>query len=149
EFGAASGVPVQIFRLAGIYGPGRNPLAALRERRARRIVKPDQLFSRIHVEDVAQVLEASMRRPAAGAVYNVADDEAADPAAVVAYAAGLLGMAAPPAEPFETASLSPLARSFYEDCKRVRNDRIKQALGVCLLYPTYRDGLAALRETID
>ncbi|MEX0810147.1 MAG: SDR family oxidoreductase [Dongiaceae bacterium] len=147
--GVSMGVPVQIFRLAGIYGPGRNQLVALREGRARRIVKPGQLFSRIHVEDVAQVLEASMRQPDAGAAYNVADDEASDPALVVEHAAGLLGMPVPPVEPFETASLSPLARSFYDDCKRVRNERIKQSLGVRLLYPTYREGLAALRETID
>ncbi|MDZ4734737.1 MAG: SDR family oxidoreductase [Rhodospirillaceae bacterium] len=149
SLGVSTGVPVQIFRLAGIYGPGRNQLVALREGRARRVVKPGQLFSRVNVEDVAQVLEASMQQPDPGAIYNVADDEATDPALVVEHAASLLGIAAPPAEPFETATLSPLARSFYDDCKRVRNDRIKQALGVRLLYPTYREGLAALRETID
>ncbi|MEX2201699.1 MAG: SDR family oxidoreductase [Dongiaceae bacterium] len=143
--GERIGVPVQIFRLAGIYGPGRNALAALREGRARRIVKPDQVFSRIHVDDVAQVLHASMLRPEAGAIYNVADDEAADPALVVEHAAGLLGVAPPPAEPIESANLSPMARSFYDDCKRVRNDRIKNELGVVLRYPTYREGLAALR----
>jgi nucleoside-diphosphate-sugar epimerase len=143
--GQRIGVPVQIFRLAGIYGPGRNPLVALREGRARRVVKPGQVFSRIHVDDVAQVLHASIRRPAAGAIYNVADDEAADPALVVEHAANLLGVVPPPAEAFESAALSPMARSFYDDCKRVRNGRIKDELGVVLRYPTYREGLAALR----
>jgi nucleoside-diphosphate-sugar epimerase len=147
--GAETGVPVQIFRLAGIYGPGRNALAALREGRARRIVKPGQVFSRIHVDDVAQVLLASMQKPEAGAIYNVADDEAADPARVVEHAASLLGIDPPPAEPIDAAALSPMARGFYDDCKRVRNDRIKRMLGVRLLYPTYREGLAALRATID
>jgi nucleoside-diphosphate-sugar epimerase len=146
--GAETGVPVQIFRLAGIYGPGRNQLAALREGRARRIVKPGQVFSRIHVDDVAQVLHASMQKPKAGAIYNVADDEAADPARVVEHAASLLGIDPPPAEPIDAAALSPMARGFYDDCKRVRNDRIKQVLGVRLAYPTYREGLTALRATI-
>jgi nucleoside-diphosphate-sugar epimerase len=142
-------LPVHLFRLAGIYGPGRNPLAALREGRARRIVKPGQVFSRIHVEDIVAVLLASIARPDPGAIYNVADDEAADPAVVIEHAARLLGIAPPPAEAFEAAALSPMARSFYEDCKRVRNDRIKRELGVALRYPTYREGLAALTATID
>lgn len=142
-------LPVHLFRLAAIYGPGRNPLAALREGRARRIVKPGQVFSRIHVEDIASVLAASIARPRPGAIYNLADDEAADPATVVEHAARLLGIAPPPAEPFETAALSPMARSFYDDCKRVRNARIKEELGVVLRYPTYREGLAALVAAID
>lgn len=139
-------IPVHIFRLAGIYGPGRSPLERLREGTARRIVKAGHVFSRIHVDDVAAVLRASMARPNAGAVYNVADDEAAPPDAVIEYAAGLLGMEPPPAIPFEEAELSEMARSFYLDCKRVSNQRIKQELGVRLRYPTYREGLGALAE---
>jgi len=139
-----SGPSVQIFRLAGIYGPDRNPLEALRAGRARRIVKPGQVFSRIHVDDIASVLQASMARPNPGAIYNVCDDEAADPAEVVAYAAELFGMEPPPAIPFAEADLSPMARSFYADNRRVSNRRIKEELGVELKYPSYREGLRAL-----
>ncbi len=140
----ASGLPVHIFRLAGIYGPGRNALVSLREGTARRIVKPGQVFSRIHVEDIATVLEASMARPRPGAVYNVCDDEPAPPQDVVAFAAALLGIEPPPEQPYETAELSPMARTFYKDSRRVRNALIKQELGVRLAYPTYREGLRAL-----
>ncbi len=140
----ASGLPAHIFRLAGIYGPGRNALVSLREGTARRIVKPGQMFSRIHVEDIATVLEASMARPRPGAIYNVCDDEPAPPQDVVAYAASLLGMAPPPEQPYETADLSPMARTFYRDSRRVRNDLIKRELGVRLAYPTYREGLLSL-----
>ncbi len=139
-----TGLPVHIFRLAGIYGPGRGPLAKVRAGTARRIVKPGQVFSRIHVEDIATVLEASIERPHPGAVYNVCDDEAAPPEDVIAHAAGLLGLPAPPLEPFETAEMTPMARSFYAESKRVSNARIKSELGVKLAYPTYREGLAAL-----
>lgn len=138
------GLPVHLFRLAGIYGPGRSQLDSVAAGRARRIVKPGQVFSRIHVEDIATVLEASMARPNPGAAYNVCDDEAADPAEVVAFAAGLLGLAPPPAVPFDKAELSPMAASFYEDNKRVSNRRIKEELGVVLRYPDYRSGLRAL-----
>ena len=138
------GVPVHIFRLAGIYGPGRSAFDALRAGTARRIDKPGQVFSRIHVDDIVRVLRASMVRPDAGTAYNVCDDDPAPPPAVVAYAAALLGMAPPPLEPFAEADLSPMARSFYEDNKRVRNTRIKEALGVRLAYPDYRAGLAAI-----
>ncbi|SME93285.1 Nucleoside-diphosphate-sugar epimerase [Tistlia consotensis] len=138
------GLPVHLFRLAGIYGPGRSQLDSVAGGRARRIVKPGQVFSRIHVEDIATVLEASMARPNPGAAYNVCDDEAADPAEVVAFAAALLGLPAPPAVPFEEAGLSPMAASFYEDNKRVSNRRIKSELGVVLRYPDYRSGLRAL-----
>jgi nucleoside-diphosphate-sugar epimerase len=137
-------VPVHVFRLAAIYGPGRSPFDALRDGTAKRILKPGQVFSRIHVADLASVLAASIARPRPGAVYNVCDDEAAPPEAVVAYAAGLLGVAPPPLVPFEQADLSPMARSFYNDNKRVSNARIKSELGVALLYPTYRDGLRAI-----
>jgi len=138
------GAPVHIFRLAGIYGPGRSPFEALRVGTARRIDKPGQVFSRIHVDDVAGVLLASIARPRAGAVYNVCDDEPANPADVIAHAAGLLGLPAPPSVPFESADLSQMARSFYADNKRVSNALIKTELGVRLRYPSYRDGLRAI-----
>lgn len=143
---ARHGLPVHLFRLAGIYGPGRSQLDSVAAGTARRIVKPGQVFSRIHVEDIAGVLEASMARPNPGAAYNVCDDEAADPAEVVAYAAELLGLPPPPAVAFEEAELSPMGRSFYADNKRVSNRRIKQELGVELRYPDYRSGLKALLE---
>lgn len=144
DFGASAGVPVSIFRLAGIYGPGRNQLRSMLEGSARRIVKPGQLFSRIHVDDIAGVLEASIDRDGAGDVFNVCDDEPAPPQDVIAYAAQLLGMTPPPEEPFESAVLSPMARSFYNDSKRVSNARMKDRLGYRLQYPTYREGLQAL-----
>ena len=137
-------VPVHLFRLAGIYGPGRNALVSLKDGRARRIDKPGQVFSRIHVDDIAAVLAASMARPDPGAAYNVCDDDPAPPADVVAYAADLLGIEPPPLMAFEAADLSPMARSFYADNKRVRNDRIKTDLGVTLAYPSYKQGLTAL-----
>lgn len=145
-WGAAVSVPVHIFRLAGIYGPGQNQLVSLREGKARRIVKPGQVFSRIHVEDIATVLEASIAKPNPGAIYNVCDDEPVPPHEVVEYAAKLLNIDLPPAEPFEEAarSLSDMALSFYTESKRVKNDRIKRELGVKLGYPTYREGLNAL-----
>jgi nucleoside-diphosphate-sugar epimerase len=141
-----TGVPVQIFRLAGIYGPGRNALANLKAGTARRIVKPGQVFNRIHAADIATVLVASTARPRAGAVYNVADDEPAPPQDVVAHAAALLGVAPPPEVPFAEADLSPMAASFYAENKRVANRLIKEKLGVRLAYPTYREGLRALRD---
>ena len=143
-FGETRGGPVQIFRLAGIYGPGRSALDRLRAGSARRIAKPGQVFSRIHVEDAAQALKASIAQPAAGRVYNIADDEPASQAEIVAFAAGLLGIAPPPEEPLEAAALSPLARSFYAESRRVRNDRMKRELGVVLRYPTFREGLTSL-----
>ena len=148
KLGQASGIAVQVFRLAGIYGPGRNAFVSLREGRAHRAVKPGQVFSRIHVEDVAAVLAASIAKPNPGAAYNLADDEAAPPQDVVKHAADLLGIEAPPEVPLEQAGLSPMALSFYADSKRVRNARIKQELGVTLKYPTYREGLAALLEKL-
>jgi len=139
-----AGVPVHIFRLAGIYGPGRSALDALRAGTARRIAKPGQVFSRIHVEDLVATLRASMARPRPGAIYNLCDDEAAPPEEVVAYAARLLGRAPPPVEAPASAALSPMARSFYDENKRVANRLIKEELGITLRYPTYREGLAAL-----
>ena len=138
-------LPVHIFRLAGIYGPGRSAFDALRARRAQRIEKPGQVFSRIHVADIVRVLCASMARPRAEAIYNLCDDDPAAPADVIAHAAALLGVPAPPLVPFAEAKLSEMARSFYDDNKRVRNDRIKQELGVRLTFPDYRAGLAAIR----
>ncbi|HET6618408.1 MAG TPA: SDR family oxidoreductase [Dongiaceae bacterium] len=136
--------PAHLFRLAGIYGPGSSALDAMREGRARRIAKPGQVFSRIHVADIARVLEASIARPHPGAAYNVCDDDPAPPADVIAFAAALLNQPPPPEVPFEEADLSPMARSFYEDNKRVRNSRIKRELGVALQYPSYRVGLPAI-----
>jgi nucleoside-diphosphate-sugar epimerase len=141
----ARGLPVHVFRLAGIYGPGRSALDTVRQGRAQRIDKPGHVFSRIHVDDLVQVLRASMARPAAGRIYNVCDDEPASPGEVIAYACALLGVAPPPPVPFDAAALSPMARSFYDDNKRVANRRIKAELGVRLAYPTFREGLAALR----
>ena len=138
------GLPVHLFRLAGIYGPGRSALDSVRDGTAKRIDKPGQLFSRIHVDDIASVLEASIARPRPGAAYNLCDDEAAPPQEVVAYACALLGREPPPLVPFEEAELSDMARSFYRDNKRVSNARIKQELGVTLEYPTYREGLRAI-----
>ena len=139
-----TGLPVHLFRLAGIYGPGRSALDTVREGRARRIIKPGQFFSRIHVDDIAAVLLASITHPNPGAAYNVADDLPAPPQDVIAHACRLLGVAVPPDTPFAQAELSPMAASFYAENKRVRNDRIKTDLGVTLTYPTYREGLAAL-----
>jgi nucleoside-diphosphate-sugar epimerase len=136
--------PLHIFRLAGIYGPRRNPFENLRAGSARRVIKPGQVFGRVHVDDIVQVLRASMSRPFPGAVYNVSDDDPAPPWEVIEYAAELLGVAPPPAVPFEQAQLTEMARSFYDDNKRVRNDRIKRELGVQLKYPNYRDGLRSL-----
>jgi nucleoside-diphosphate-sugar epimerase len=143
------GWPLMIFRLAGIYGPGRGPFAKVRDGTARRIIKKGQVFSRIHVEDIAQVLQASIDRPRAGGIYNVCDDEPAPPQDVIEHAATLLGLPVPPAVPFELADLSPMARSFYAESKKVRNDRIKTELGVRLIHPDYRSGLAALLATGD
>ena len=141
---AALGVPLHIFRLAGIYGPGRGPFEKVREGTARRILKPGQVFSRIHVEDIAGVLEASLRRPSPGAIYNVCDDDPASPEVVLSLAAELLGLPEPPMVTYEDAEMTPMARSFYAENKRVRNDRIKNDLGVRLRFPTYREGLAGL-----
>ncbi|MDA1101757.1 MAG: SDR family oxidoreductase [Proteobacteria bacterium] len=144
DWGRHRGQPIHIFRLAGIYGPCRNALDNLRRGKARRIVKPGHVFSRIHVEDLATVLRASMAQPNPGAIYNVCDDEAAPPQDIIALAAELLGQRPPPEIAFDHADLSPMAASFYKDNKRVRNDRIKDELGVRLQYPNYRAGLAAL-----
>jgi nucleoside-diphosphate-sugar epimerase len=144
QLATESGLPLHIFRLAGIYGPGRGPFSKVRNGTARRIIKKGQVFSRIHVEDIAQVLAASIARPNSGAIYNLCDDNAAPPQDVIGYAAELLGLPLPMAVDFDSADMSPMARSFYSESKRVRNDRIKDELGIKLLYPDYHSGLEAL-----
>ena len=144
DLAAEAGLPLHIFRLAGIYGPGRGPFAKVRNGTARRIIKPNQVFSRIHVDDIAQVLAASIAKPNPGAIYNLCDDDPAPPEDVIAYAAELLGLPVPPAVDFETAEMTPMARSFYAESKRVNNERIKSELGVVLKHPNYRKGLRAL-----
>lgn len=146
DWAAIEGLPLHVFRLAGIYGPGRGPFSKVRAGTARRIIKPGQVFSRIHVEDIATVLEASIARPDPGAVYNVCDDTPAPPQDVIGYAAELLGVPLPEAIAFDEADLSPMAASFYAESKRVHNDRIKAELGVSLRYPSYREGLRALLD---
>lgn len=141
---AATGLPLHVFRLAGIYGPGRSAFDRLRAGDAQRIVKPGQYFSRIHVDDIVQVLLASMRAPSPGLVINVADDDPAPPQDVITFAAGLLGVTPPPEEDFETAQMSAMARSFYDDNKRVTNGRMKARLGIRLLHMDYREGLRAM-----
>ncbi|GJD30339.1 hypothetical protein PMNALOAF_1585 [Methylobacterium adhaesivum] len=142
--GRDSAKTVQVFRLSGIYGPGRNPIVKLRQGKSQRIIKAGQVFNRIHVDDIATTLLASLDRPRAGAVYNVTDDAPTPPQVVTEYAAALTGLPLPPEIDFETADLSPMARSFYGENKRVRNRLIREELGVELAYPTYREGLAAL-----
>jgi nucleoside-diphosphate-sugar epimerase len=142
-FARETGVPVAILRLAGIYGPGRSAFDKLRDGTARRIVKPGQVFNRIHVEDIAAAVDAVFAARADG-TFNVADDEPAPPQDVVACAAELLGMPPPPEAPFDTADLTPMARSFYGENKRVRNERLRRDLAVRLAFPSYREGLAAI-----
>ena len=142
------GLPVHLFRLAGIYGPGRNQLLSVLNGSARRIIKTGQIFSRIHVEDIAGVLVASIAKPHPGRAYNVCDDEPCPPQEVVEFAANLLGLPLPAEIPFVEANLSPMAKSFYADSKRVSNKRIKTELGYTLLYPTYREGLRALKAML-
>lgn len=144
ELGATAAKAVHVFRLAGIYGPGRGPFEKVLKGAARRIVKEGQVFNRIHVEDIATVLEASVARPRPGAIYNVSDDEPAPPQEVVEHACVLTGMDVPPEVAFADANLSPMGRTFYGENKRVSNSLIKEELGVTLACPTYREGLAKL-----
>ncbi|MDE1151700.1 MAG: SDR family oxidoreductase [Micavibrio sp.] len=137
------GLPLEIFRLSGIYGPGRSAIDSVRAGTARRIDKPDHVFNRIHVEDIAQTLIAAMNQPKPGAIYNVSDDLPSASSEVVTFACNLIGIDAPPVTRFDQAEMAPIVRSFYKDNKRVRNNKIKQALGVELLYPDYRSGLQA------
>jgi nucleoside-diphosphate-sugar epimerase len=152
--GAARGVPVAVIRIAGIYGPGQNALETVKSGRARRIVKPGQVFNRIHVGDLADIIDGAVNLAltrGAGGVFNAADNEPSAPGDPIAFAAGLLGVAPPPEIPFEEAkkTMSPFAVSFYGESKRVRNARIKSVLGVTLRYPTYREGLRALIGRTD
>ncbi|WIY52948.1 NAD(P)-dependent oxidoreductase [Devosia sp. YIM 151766] len=146
DYAAARGVPLCILRLAGIYGPGRSTFDKLRQGTARRIVKPGQVFNRIHVADIGRVTGLAAANRLAG-TFNLADDEPAPPQDVIAHAAGMIGMAVPPDLPFDTAEMTPMQRSFYRDNKRVSNGAIKQALGIELLYPDYRAGLAQIRDS--
>jgi nucleoside-diphosphate-sugar epimerase len=141
---ADNGQPVHIFRLPGIYGLGRSAFDRLRSGSAKRIDKPGHLFSRIHVDDIAGALIASMSKSQPGAIYNICDDEPAPQHTVIEYAASLIDLPAPPLIPFEAADLSPMARSFYDDNRRVKNDLMKSKLGYKLAYPTYREGLASI-----
>ncbi|HTJ62812.1 MAG TPA: SDR family oxidoreductase [Alphaproteobacteria bacterium] len=141
-------LPGHVFRLSGIYGPGRSVFETIRGGRAQRIVKPGQVFNRIHVDDIANVLLCSMAAPSPGRVYNVADDLPAPSADLVTYACGLLNVKPPKEIPFDAAVLSPMAREFWADNKRISNQRMKDELGVELAYPTYRVGLDAIFETL-
>ncbi len=148
DFGKRRGVPVAVLRLAGIYGPGRNALTQIERGDARRIVKPGQVFTRIHVDDIAQAIDAALELRADG-IFNVVDDEPAPPGDALTFAAGLLGLPPPPEIAYEeaAASMSPMAKSFWQECRRVRNDKLKRELGVSLHYPTYREGLRALFDS--
>lgn len=143
---ARANIPLHIFRLAGIYGPGRSALDSVRAGIARRIDKPDQAFSRAHIDDIVQVLLASMDAPDPGNIYNICDDYPSPSHEVIEAACNLLGVEPPPLVPFEQASLPPIAMSFYRDNKRVRNNKIKDALGVLLRYPDYETGLKGCLE---
>jgi nucleoside-diphosphate-sugar epimerase len=145
RFAAETGIPVAIIRLSGIYGPGRGPFQKLKDGTSRRIIKPGQVFNRIHAEDIAQIVVVAFDRRASG-IFNGTDDEPAPPQDVIVHAAGLLGIEPPPELPFEVADLSAMARTFYGENKRVRNGKIKTELGVRLAFPTYREGLAASLE---
>jgi nucleoside-diphosphate-sugar epimerase len=146
EAARSRGAQADILRLAGIYGPGRNALVNLRRAEARRIVKPGQVFNRAHVDDIAQATRLVLTMGLPGQIWNVADDEPAPPQEVVVYAAALLGLEPPPEEPFDEARLSPMAREFYADNKRVSIAKVKALLGFTPAYPTYREGLKALAE---
>lgn len=147
DFGARHGVAIAVLRLAGIYGPGQNALVQLARGKARRVVKPGQIFNRIHVYDIAQAIDAAFTRTASG-IFNIADDAPAPPGDPLVFAAELMGVAPPPEIPFAEAvpSMSPMGLSFWQECRRVKNDKLKRALGVALRYPTYREGLRALFE---
>ncbi len=147
SWGEQAGKPVQVFRLAGIYGPGRSALERVQAPGAQSILKAGHAMGRIHVDDIVRIVRAGMARPAAGPIFNCADDEPAPTADVLSYAAALLDIPPPPIVPFETADLSPMARSFYADNRRVANGRIKRELGVELAYPTYREGLRAIFDS--
>jgi nucleoside-diphosphate-sugar epimerase len=147
ELGRRRSIPVAVLRLAGIYGPDRNALTQIARGDARRIVKPGQVFNRIHVGDIAQAIDAAFARKASG-IFNVADDEPSSPSDPLTFASQLMGVPPPPETPYEEAAplMSPLAKSFWQECRRVKNDKLKRQLGVALRYPTYREGLRTLYE---
>jgi nucleoside-diphosphate-sugar epimerase len=147
SLGRRSGAGVAVLRLAGIYGPGQNALVQIARGKARRVLKPGQIFNRIHAADIAQAIDAAFARHASG-IFNVADDAPSPPGDPIVFAAQLLGVAPPPEIPFAQAApaMSPMALSFWQECRRVRNDKLKRELGVVLRYPTYREGLSALFE---
>jgi nucleoside-diphosphate-sugar epimerase len=147
SLGQRSGAGVAVLRLAGIYGPGQNALVQIGRGKARRVLKPGQIFNRIHAADIAQAIDAAFTRHASG-IFNVADDAPSPPGDPIVFAAQLLGVAPPPEIPFAQAApaMSPIALSFWQECRRVRNDKLKRELGVVLRYPTYHEGLSALFE---
>ncbi len=149
RFADVQNIPLQIFRLAGIYGPGRNPIDRVRNGTARRIIKPGQVFNRIHVADIVGILQAGLTTPSAIGVFNVTDSYPAPPQDVITYAAQYAGVPPPPAIAFEHAELSPMARSFYANNKRVRSHRVPSELAYNLRYPTYREGIDALAKQTD
>ena len=149
DFSQRRSMPVDILRLAGIYGPGRNALIRLKEGAARQIVKPGQVFNRIHADDIVGVALKLIEAGGAGGTWNVADREPAPPQDVIAFAAELLGIAPPPEEPFATADLSPMALSFYADNRRISTEKLRRELGYVWRYPTYREGLTACYEAGD
>ncbi|WBU53274.1 SDR family oxidoreductase [Paracoccus sp. SCSIO 75233] len=156
QIASRAGWPLTIFRLAGIYGPGRGPLAKLRAGSARRIIKPDQVFSRIHVDDIAGAILADLKLTRHGSavpnaprsentrILNICDDDPLPPQDAIEMAARLADLPVPPAEGFADAEMTPMARSFYRDSKRVRNNRLKEQLGYALKYPDLRSGLQAI-----
>jgi hypothetical protein len=148
-FAASRAAELGIFRLSGIYGPGRSAIENLRQGTARRLVKPGQVFNRIHVEDIAGAVTAALLGTGPLGIFNLTDDEPCPPQDVVAYAAGMMGIAPPPEQPFEAADLSPMARSFYGENKRVANARIKRVLGYAFRHPTYREGIRACLEAAE
>lgn len=146
DLAAERGLPLTILRLAGIYGTGRSTFDKLRAGTARRVIKQGQVFNRIHVADIARVTALAAEARLDG-TFNLADDEPAPPQDVIEYAAKMISLPVPPDLPYETAELTAMQRSFYRDNKRVSNRAIKEALGIELLYPDYRAGLAQILES--
>jgi dTDP-4-dehydrorhamnose reductase len=144
--GKANSKKVYILRLAGIYGPGRNAFCSLKAGTARRVVKRGHVSNRIHVEDISRAIDAAITHKGQGGIFNVSDDAPAPPQDVIMYAAMLMGVEPPPEQEFETADLTPMARSFYAENKRVSNRKLKDEFGLRLAFPTYRVGLEALWE---
>lgn len=148
DYATQRGVKLAILRLAGIYGPGRSTFDKLADGTARRVIKPGQVFNRIHVEDIARITALAAEARLDG-TFNLADDEPAPPQDVVRFAAGLMGVQPPPEVAFAEADFTPMQKSFYTDNKRVSNAAIKQALGIELLHPNYRGSLTAIWETMQ